>query len=89
MGAQDARAMQDGVDNIPTSCLKKLGVLGEGAFGVVEKALLTPQDADGSPRAKAKRIVAVKKLKEGTLDNDGELQGFLHECRLMKKLNHP
>eukprot|EP00798_Chlamydomonas_sp_ICE-L_P031247 gene31247-6391_t len=58
------------------------GAAGEGAFATVEKCMYTPQTGEA-------KVVAVKKLKPGVIQNPTCVQRFYDEVRLLRKLDHP
>ncbi|GAX84910.1 hypothetical protein CEUSTIGMA_g12331.t1 [Chlamydomonas eustigma] len=73
---------QHGLNEIDISELNTLKKLGEGAFAVVEQCLYTPKSG-----AKPYQV-AVKKLKPSIVSHEEDLQSFLAEIALMRKLNH-
>ncbi|KXZ49131.1 hypothetical protein GPECTOR_23g6 [Gonium pectorale] len=80
-----------GVGDIKGSDLKPLRKLGEGAFAVVEEAVYTPPSWEGQDRTPsgkpiAPRRVAVKRLKPAIIDHEGDLESFINEIALLRKL---
>lgn len=71
---------------IPSTRLKLLESIGEGAFGVVWKAIITARGDDETNNVDSYDLVAAKTLKDP--DNDRELKDILIECALLKDLNH-
>eukprot|EP01134_Creolimax_fragrantissima_P001774 CFRG1774T1 len=63
---------------IPDEAIVKLGVLGTGAFGIVYRGVLREDDED-SP-------VAIKELKA---TEQSQIDQFIQEAEVMKKLCHP
>jgi serine/threonine protein kinase len=66
--------------------LRVLKPLGQGAFATVELAELAAEGA-GSRAAKPKQV-AVKTLKPELLEKQGELDIFLDEIKLLRKMQH-
>ncbi|KAK9811579.1 hypothetical protein WJX72_006439 [[Myrmecia] bisecta] len=58
--------------------------IGEGAFALVEKHTLRRPVGD----AKAKAVVAVKKLKPAVIASQSELKEFVQEANVLRKLQH-
>lgn len=67
---------------IPRHCIKTLNMLGEGAFGSVQKALFDDRVHSGSPPY----LVAVKTLK-GNASNENK-EALLNEAVLMAQVSH-
>ncbi len=60
---------------------------GEGAFATVEKCEFSPTSGNGQVAGR-KQVVAVKRLKPEITSDPQELQAFMHECSLLRKLRH-
>mmetsp|Transcript_13051 Transcript_13051/g.37913 ORF Transcript_13051/g.37913 Transcript_13051/m.37913 type:complete len:497 (-) Transcript_13051:1501-2991(-) len=73
---------QHQINSIATSELKTIRRLGEGAFAVVDECEYQP--LAGGPM----QVVAVKRLKPEILGNTEDVQCFLAEVALMRKLKH-
>ena len=79
---------------IQPSRLARKRELGEGAFAKVYLALLKPSAADGGGGAKAAvlggagREVAVKALRQELLRDPEQVQMFVSEVALLRKLRH-
>ena len=95
---------QYGVNEVEQSELKFIKKLGEGAFATVEKCVYTPKlseeeaspktpqspmasDCPSSPKP-VMREVAVKKLKPEVVKNESDMDSFMAEVALMRKLKH-
>lgn len=72
---------QAGDAYIPESKLTKVKRLGKGAFAVVDECLYETEEGRVGP-------VAVKRLKPEVFANDADVQLFLQEAKLLRRLGH-
>lgn len=66
---------------IPPEELKTVKKLGEGAYAVVDQCIYTSKNGSAGP-------VAVKRLKPSVFENQADLQSFLNEAKLLRKMRH-